>query len=62
MKSEAPVDEASVRVSDLGFYDYLPIIDRPRLDWPDGARLAVWFAPNVEFYELMPPVNPARAS
>ena len=46
---------------DLGFYDYLSIIDRPALTWPNGARLAVWFAPNVEFYELMPPVGPARA-
>jgi len=47
---------------DLGFYDYLPITKRPPLIWPDGARIAVWFAPNVEFYELIPPVNPARAS
>jgi len=50
----------SVASSDLGFYEYLPIIDRPALTWPGGARLAVWMAPNVEFYELMPPVGPAR--
>jgi allantoinase len=47
---------------DLDFYDYSPIIERPPLTWPGGARLAVWFAPNVEFYELMPPSNPARAA
>jgi allantoinase len=47
--------------ADLGYYDYSPIIDRPPLTWPNDARLAVWFAPNVEFYELMPPVGPARA-
>jgi peptidoglycan/xylan/chitin deacetylase (PgdA/CDA1 family) len=55
-------DDASVQADDLGYYDYLPITDRPLLTWPNGARLAVWFAPNVEFYELMPPSNPARAA
>lgn len=28
--------------------------------WPGGARIAVWFVPNVEFYEMAPPDNPAR--
>lgn len=36
-------------------YDYLPLIDRPRLTWPNGARIAFWVAPNIEFYELAPP-------
>ena len=22
--------------------DYSPIIDRPRIEWPDGARVAFW--------------------
>lgn len=48
--------------ADPGSYDYLPITDRPRLTWPGGARIAVWLAPNVEFYELMPPENPQKAS
>jgi peptidoglycan/xylan/chitin deacetylase (PgdA/CDA1 family) len=30
--------------------------------WPDDARLAIWVVPNIEFYELEPPVNPLRAS
>jgi allantoinase len=47
--------------ADPRLYDYLPITDRPALTWPGDARLAVWFAPNVEFYELMPPVGPTRA-
>src|SRR5262245_28416288 len=47
--------------SDPGLYDYSPIIDRPRLTWPDGAQVALWIAPNIEFYELLPPVNPVRA-
>lgn len=49
------------RPADLDLYDYLPIADRPMLTWPNGARLAVWFAPNVEFYELMPPAGPSKA-
>ena len=48
--------------SDPGYYDYLPIAGRPPLTWPNGARIAVWIAPNVEFYELTPPDNPQRAA
>lgn len=50
-----------MKPADMFYYDYLPIIDRPPLQWPGSARLAVWFAPNVEFYELMPQVGPFRA-
>ena len=46
--------------ADLRLYDYWPWRDRPRIVWPDGARLAFWVAPNIEFYELDPPVNPHR--
>ncbi len=35
-------------------YDYSPIIDRPRLVWPNNARLALWVVPNIEFYEYQP--------
>ncbi len=37
---------------------YLPLNARPRIAWPNGARVALWVAPNVEVYELMPPHNP----
>jgi len=30
---------------------FVPIVDRPRLAWPNGKRLAVWIVPNVEHYE-----------
>jgi len=46
---------------DPGFYDYLPYDRRPVIRWPGGARVAFWVAPNIEFYELNPPRNPARA-
>jgi peptidoglycan/xylan/chitin deacetylase (PgdA/CDA1 family) len=29
--------------------------------WPNGAHVAFWVAPNIEFYELNPPRNPSRA-
>jgi peptidoglycan/xylan/chitin deacetylase (PgdA/CDA1 family) len=49
--------------SDPGLYDYLPYNEtRPKIRWPDGARIAVWVAPNIEFYELDPPRNPTRAA
>jgi len=33
-------------------YDYSPIIDRPPLSWPNGARVALWVIPNVEYFEF----------
>ena len=31
-------------------FDYSAIVDRPRLRWPDGARVAVWVIPNIEHF------------
>ena len=45
---------------DAGRYDYLPLIDRPQIRWPNGARVAFWVCPNVEFYELDPPDGQGR--
>ena len=39
---------------------YLPITDRPRIRWPNDARVALWIAPNVEHYEYLPPRDPQR--
>ena len=47
---------------DPGLYDYWPYEDRPKITWPDGARVAFWVAPNIEFYELNPPANPHRGA
>ncbi|MCB1387601.1 MAG: polysaccharide deacetylase family protein [Rhodobacteraceae bacterium] len=41
-------------------YDYAPYAGRPRIEWPNGARVAFWVAPNIEFYELAPPPSPTR--
>ena len=48
---------------DPGLYDYLPYdASRPKITWPNGARVAFWVAPNVEFYELEPAKNPTRGA
>ncbi|MFM9882329.1 MAG: polysaccharide deacetylase family protein [Burkholderiales bacterium] len=47
---------------DPHLYDYLPYTKRPVIRWPNGARVAFWVAPNIEFYELDPPKNPTRGS
>ena len=45
---------------DPGLYDYWAYDERPKITWPNGARVAFWVAPNIEFYELDPAVNPHR--
>jgi len=46
-------------------FDYWPLIGRPRLEWPNGARLAVWIGVNVERYEVDRPavaINPSTVA
>lgn len=45
---------------DPALYDWRAWDERLPIRWPDGARVALWVAPNVEFYELDPPLNPIR--
>ena len=40
--------------------DYSPIIDRPVIKWPNGARVALWISPNVEHYEYLPDYDGVR--
>ncbi len=35
-----------------GPFPYSPIIHRPRLNWPNGAHVAFWVIPNIEFFSL----------
>lgn len=35
-------------------FPFSPIVDRPKLRWPNGERVAVWVLPNVEHYEYQP--------
>lgn len=50
------------RPRDTGHYRYAPMRGRPRLELPGQAQLAFWIAPNIEFYEWLPPLNPNRTS
>lgn len=45
---------------DPGLYDYHPYDTRPKIVWPGGKTVAVWVAPNLEYYEIDPPVHPKR--
>ena len=42
--------------------DYSPIIERPPIRWPNGARVALWIAPNVEHYEYLPDHDGVRTA
>ena len=33
-------------------YEYLPIVRRPRISWPNDARVALWIVPNIEHHVL----------
>ena len=33
---------------------YSPIVARPPLVWPGGARVALWVCPNIEHYQYLP--------
>jgi peptidoglycan/xylan/chitin deacetylase (PgdA/CDA1 family) len=46
--------------SDPNLYDYWPYLDRPKIVWPGGKKLAFWIAPNIEYYEFDPPKNASR--
>jgi peptidoglycan/xylan/chitin deacetylase (PgdA/CDA1 family) len=35
-----------------GRFDYSPIVDRPPLRWPNGARVALWVIPNIEHFRF----------
>ena len=35
-----------------GPYPYSPIIRRPNVRWPNGARVALWVIPNIEYFAL----------
>jgi allantoinase len=41
-----------MKPSTYGPFPYSPIIHRPRLEWPNGAQVALWVIPNIEFFSL----------
>lgn len=45
-----------MRPQRYGPFPYTPIGRRPRLEWPGGARVALWVVPNIEVFPLDEPV------
>jgi peptidoglycan/xylan/chitin deacetylase (PgdA/CDA1 family) len=39
-----------------GPFRFVPLPKRPKISWPNGARLAFWVAPNIEFFDLREPM------
>ncbi len=39
-----------------GPFPYTPINRRPKITWPNGARVALWVVPNIETFPLNEPV------
>jgi allantoinase len=48
--------------ADPELYAFEPYRGRPALVWPGGKPVAVWVAPNLEYYEIDPPPHPQRKS
>lgn len=48
--------------ADPGLYDFQPYRHRQPIVWPGGKSVAVWIAPNLEYYEIDPPAHPQRKS
>ena len=38
-------------------YDYLPAIKRKPIKWPNGATLAFWVCPNIEYFHIDKPIR-----
>ena len=38
-------------------YDYLPAIKRKKIEWPNGAKLAFWVCPNIEYFHFDRPIR-----
>lgn len=45
---------------DHAHYRYSPIDRRPRLDWPEGRKIAFWVMLHLEYWELDPPESAHR--
>jgi len=43
-------------------YDYQPIIRRKKIRWPNGARIALWVCPNIEYFHIDKAIPAASAS
>ncbi len=45
-----------MKPSRTGPFRNIPVTERPKLEWPHGARVALWVIPNIEVFPLDQPV------
>lgn len=57
-RRHAPAVRQTRRGGDQSWMDYWPIVDRPPIRWPGGARLALWICPCALHFEFQPPADP----
>lgn len=50
-----------MKPSSYGPFEYSAIIDRPKLALPNGARVALWVGPNIEYFHLDQPLAGEKA-
>src|ERR671935_2320073 len=43
-------------------YEYAPIVRRKKIQWPNDARIALWVAPNIEFFHFDMPIRGSGSS
>ncbi|WP_265516932.1 polysaccharide deacetylase family protein [Nitratireductor luteus] len=43
-------DTVGTAPQEHGRFDFSAITSRPKLEWPDGARVALWVIPNIEHF------------
>ncbi|MDX2224446.1 MAG: polysaccharide deacetylase family protein [Rhodospirillaceae bacterium] len=46
---------------DQDFYAWSILFRRPKVKWPDGARVALWITTDLEFFPLDQPAKPFKA-
>ena len=46
----------TMQPSEYGPFPFIPITQRPKLDWPNNARVALWVIINVEIWPLNVPL------
>ena len=51
-----PQEEMPMQPQRYGPFPYVPINRRPRIIWPNNARVALWVIPNIETFPLNEPM------
>jgi allantoinase len=46
---------------DQDFYEWSLLVKRPKVKWPNGARVALWITTDLEFFPLDQPAKPFKA-